>query len=68
MKKRKECQCANIMAQDALYMHRTYEERYWTLMMVWTDNNYKIERLVNEAEKKSEYWKKKYEKLLAKEM
>lgn len=52
------------LVQEAFDMHRYYEEKYYTLIMISYDNDERHNRLLDEIQKKSEYWRNIYEKLV----
>lgn len=50
----------SAIAQEALYMHQYWNERYLILMMSWVDDNKRIEQLINKAEESRNYWLDRY--------
>lgn len=50
-------------AEEALSMHRYWEERYLIFMMSSVDGDKRMETLIDKAEKSSKYWLDKYNAL-----
>lgn len=49
--------------EEALSMHRYWEERYLIFMMSSVDGDKRMETLIDKAEKSSKYWLDKYNAL-----
>ena len=49
--------------EEALTMHRYWEERYLILMMTSVDGDTRKDTLINRAEASSKYWLDKYNAL-----
>jgi len=47
-------------AEEALFMHKYWEEKYMNFMMLGWDGNKRIETLIDKAEKSAKYWLDKY--------
>ena len=50
--------------ETALNMHLYYEEKYYALLMVLYDDDGRHSKLIDGIQKKSEYWRDIYERLL----
>ena len=49
--------------EEALAMHRYWEEKYLLFMMTCVDGDTRIEALIEKAEKSSKYWLDRYNAL-----
>lgn len=51
-------------AEEALYMHRYWEEKYLFFMMTCVNGDSRREALIERAEQSSKYWLDKYNLLV----
>lgn len=49
--------------EEALAMHRYWEEKYLIFMMTCVDGDKRMEALIDKAERSSKYWLDKYNAL-----
>jgi len=43
--------------EEALEMYKLYNERFFRLMMMWIDNDERIEHLIDVTERNANFWK-----------
>jgi hypothetical protein len=53
-----------VLIQEAFEMHRYYEEKYYSLLMVTYDDDNRHNHMLEEIKNKSEYWRDVYERLV----
>lgn len=53
-----------VLIQEAFEMHRYYEEKYYSLLMVTYDDDDRHNHILEEMKNKSEYWRGIYERLV----
>lgn len=61
MKERLRRNCINNQRMaEAFEMHRYHEQKVYELLMIWTDDDEKIESMIDREMKKSAYWLERY--------
>lgn len=63
--KEKKCNMVHNMTlvQEALSMLLYHERKYYSLMMISTDANPRIDRYIDREEENCKYWRERYQEL-----